>query len=81
MEEVGADVDNEDALSYEKFAGMHVSQGIEVLERLRRKQRIVDLESSSAESLCQLNDSLVNDNDACEETDDEEDELGALLGF
>ena len=87
-EELGSHVeliDNEDNLSYEKFAGTHASQDIDVLERLRRKRTFADLEaSSSSESLIveQLNESFVSDNDMGEEeSGEEEDELGALLGF
>ena len=79
-------VDNEDELSYEKFAGTHASQDIDVVERLNRKRRFAELDASdSTDSLFvePLNESVASDNDASpyDSGDDGDDELGALLGF
>ena len=74
--------DHEDSLSYEKFAGTHVSQDIDVLERLSRKRKFADLESTGSSSgsatPSRLNESVLTEEG---EESDEEDELGALLGF
>jgi RNA polymerase II subunit A-like phosphatase len=79
-------VDNEDELSYEKFAGTDSSHDIDVVERLNRKRRFAELDASdSTDSLMveHLNESPVSDNDAYDDDsgDDGDDELGALLGF
>lgn len=76
-------VDNSDEISYEKFAGTHVSQDIDILERLNRKRHLLDLDgSSSSESVVieQLNESFLTDEEN-ESGDGDDDELGALLGF
>ena len=79
--------DNEDEISYEKFAGTHASQDIDVLEQMNRKgsrkRTFADLEASgSSDSLVveQLNESFVSEYED-ESGDDGDDELGALLGF
>ena len=76
-------IDNCDELSYEKFAGTHASQDIDVLERMNRKRKFAELEPLDSKCAESLNESFASDDDLYGDSGDgdEDDELGALLGF
>lgn len=80
-------VEDNDELSYDKFVGLHETEEADVLERLSRKRRFLEVDTQSSSSDSQvieqcLNDSFVSDeDDPCENDSNDDDELGALLGY